>query len=478
MKKLSNKGQILVVEDDLASINILEKLLTREGYQVSLAFNGQEALEIARKILPDLVLSDVMMPKMDGFSLCQHLRADKTLAAVPIILLTALDDRRSRLQGLELGADDFLSKPLHLLELRARVRTIINLNRYRRLVSERSKFEWVVEKSDDAYLILDKNSFITYANHRARQYLSLNDELKPAVKFPHDICHNYHCEPRSAWQNWPTLQENIIYYLLQAETTQTPAFWLQVDLHPLPMQEGLLIRLKNVSEQVSLAQHVYTFQMLISHKLRTPMAAFSALPLLKQQLKGKVPPNLEQLIDVIYDNGQRLQEQLLEILDHISAPTLLTQTGGYALQKLPTLLDSIKNNLECEISLTLPTELETLCLHISELAFRSVLENIMGNAKKFHPQHQPLIEMSVKQKDEKNLQLEIKDNGQYLSPEELERVWQPYYQSEKNITGEISGMGIGLSTVASLIWGAGGRASMQNRTDKPGIVIIISLPIC
>ncbi len=478
MEQSSYKSHVLIVEDDPTSINVLETLLRREGYDVSVAFNGLQALEVAHKVLPDLVISDVMMPKMDGFSLCQHLRADEKLATVPIILLTALDDRRSRLQGLELGADDFISKPLHLIELRARIRTIIKLNRYRHLLSERSKFEWVVEQSDDAYLLLDTDSQVTYANHRARQYLSLEKDFKSGLRFPKDVCTHYHCEPQQAWKHWPEQQKDTTYYLLQAETEKTPAFWLQVDLHELPMHEGFLIRLKNVSEQINLAQHVYTFQLMVSHKLRTPLAAFSAISILKQQLQGKVSKEINQLLNIVYNNGQRLQQQLLDILDYISAPSLLTQAGGYPLQKLPELIETLKNTLACQIHLEIPEELERLSLHISELALRNVMENVLGNAKKFHPEKQPLIHISVKRTKEKMLKFQIKDDGQHLPPEELERVWQPYYQSEKNITGEVGGMGIGLSTVATLIWGAGGQVSMQNRTDTQGVVVTISLPIC
>jgi len=108
-----------------------------------------------------------MMPGMDGFEVCQHLRADSTLAKVPIIMVTALDDRDSRLRGIEAGADDFISKPYDKLELRARVQTITSLNRYRRLLTEKAKFEWMIENTDEAYLVLDHDNQISYANTKA-----------------------------------------------------------------------------------------------------------------------------------------------------------------------------------------------------------------------------------------------------------------------------------------------------------------------
>jgi response regulator RpfG family c-di-GMP phosphodiesterase len=117
----------------------LEALLLREGYQLETAANGPEALEKAAAILPDVILLDVMMPDMDGMEVCRRLRADPKLAEMPIVMVTALSDDESRVQGIEAGADDVISKPFSAAELRARVRTITRLNRYRRLAEERQQ---------------------------------------------------------------------------------------------------------------------------------------------------------------------------------------------------------------------------------------------------------------------------------------------------------------------------------------------------
>jgi DNA-binding response OmpR family regulator len=126
--------KILIVDDDPPTRETLTTLLSDGSYELVTATNGTEALTIASELLPDLILLDVMMPVVDGFEVCRRLRADPRLAEVPIIMLTALDDRASRLRGLEAGADDFLNKPFDGSELRTRVRTITRLNRYRRLV--------------------------------------------------------------------------------------------------------------------------------------------------------------------------------------------------------------------------------------------------------------------------------------------------------------------------------------------------------
>lgn len=130
----NNKSIILVVDDEIVSRYTVEALLTSEGYTLIFAENGEEALKKAATLIPDLMLLDVMMPGMNGFEVCQQLRANPRLAELPVVMVTALDDRESRLRGLEVGADDFMSKPFDRAELRARIRTITRLNRYRRLV--------------------------------------------------------------------------------------------------------------------------------------------------------------------------------------------------------------------------------------------------------------------------------------------------------------------------------------------------------
>lgn len=131
---MSDKSIILVVDDEIVSRYTVEALLSSEGYNLEFAESGEEALAKATQLVPDLMLLDVMMPGMDGFEVCTRLRANPRLAELPVVMVTALDDRESRLRGLEVGADDFMSKPFDRAELRARIRTITRLNRYRRLV--------------------------------------------------------------------------------------------------------------------------------------------------------------------------------------------------------------------------------------------------------------------------------------------------------------------------------------------------------
>lgn len=122
-------AHILVVDDDPMIVDVLTRFLSREGYGVVSAYNGIEALEKVEQAQPDLILLDVTMPEMDGFTVCRTLKDDERTALIPITMLTGLDDREHRTQGIEAGADDFLTKPFEQSILRARIRSQLRIKR-------------------------------------------------------------------------------------------------------------------------------------------------------------------------------------------------------------------------------------------------------------------------------------------------------------------------------------------------------------
>jgi putative two-component system response regulator len=146
-----NHPSILVIDDEPVVQASLAALLEGEQYYFVITKDGPEGLEVANKMHPDVILLDVMMPGMDGYEVCQKLRADPQLAEIPILMITALDDRESKLRGLEAGADDFLPKPFDRVELRARLRTVTRLDRFRKLYNERLKLENALNELQQAY---------------------------------------------------------------------------------------------------------------------------------------------------------------------------------------------------------------------------------------------------------------------------------------------------------------------------------------
>jgi len=160
------KSKILIVDDLQEGRDTLESLLLNDAYQLLFAKNGYEMLRLARENQPDLILLDIMMPGLNGFEACERLRKIPAIAETPVIMLTALDDSDSLIRGIEAGADDFISKPFNRIELRARIRGITRLNRYRVLIKERSEKDVIKAQRDEiAKQKKDITDSITYAKN-------------------------------------------------------------------------------------------------------------------------------------------------------------------------------------------------------------------------------------------------------------------------------------------------------------------------
>jgi len=117
----------MVADDTPANVRMLEMRLGRDGYEVVVARDGEEALQVARRAQPDLILIDIMMPKLDGFEVCRRLKGDAGLPFTPIIMVTALTDPKDVVAGFEAGGDDYLTKPIDAQALSARVKSMLRI---------------------------------------------------------------------------------------------------------------------------------------------------------------------------------------------------------------------------------------------------------------------------------------------------------------------------------------------------------------
>lgn len=139
--------RILLIEDDPAISNVVELNLRLDNYDVFLASDGEEGLRMVEEVHPDLIILDVMMPKLDGWQVLMQLKGDPRTRDIPVIMLTAIDDERSKVIGLRGGADDYVSKPFSPLELAARVKVILDrVGKARRIASGEERGRAVLDQ--------------------------------------------------------------------------------------------------------------------------------------------------------------------------------------------------------------------------------------------------------------------------------------------------------------------------------------------
>jgi PAS domain S-box-containing protein len=217
--------RILIADDNADMREYLSRLLA-ERYDVTAVADGMQALAAARRQPPDLVLSDVMMPMLDGFGLLRELRADPATATIPILLVSARAGEEARVEGLEKGADDYLTRPFGARELLARVAAHLELSRVRRAAARRERelrdeAESILESITDGFLALDRDWRISYMNAAAERISGrpreeilghlywelfpvtvgthLEQEFRKAVAGQMSAQFEYHYEPWGRW---------------------------------------------------------------------------------------------------------------------------------------------------------------------------------------------------------------------------------------------------------------------------------------
>ncbi len=483
---MAAKSTILIVDDEPLGRDTLEALLVREGYDLAFAASGVEALAQVGALKPDLILLDVMMPDMDGFEVCRCLRADPNLAEIPVVMVTALDDQDSRLRGIEAGADDFITKPFDRLELRARVRTITRLDRYRHLLAERTRLEWIVEQAAEGYLWVNAQDEIVYANPQAHLYLGIHSvEVEGRRLAFLDVARRqYRCEPESAWRTWPAqadMPDCPATYLVRPETPTATAFWLRVDVLDLArgLKDNRAIRLRDVTQEITRQIDMRGFHEALRHKIRTPFTGIlGSLELLCKKGSQMPADVVAGLAQMAFDSAQRLHRAFEDILGYLNVHNMTESGRRFALAHLEALAAEVAASLNIRsLHVSCEESLQSVSLPLSQRAVELILWELLENAHKFHPEQSPTVSVSAFPVDDRRICLQVIDDGTHISPEHLSRVQVPYYQGEKYFTGEVQGMGLGLSTVARLIWSVGGVCRIQNRDDGPGISVELIVPV-
>lgn len=162
------KEKILIVEDEKDIVKMLDYNLEKEGYKVLSAYDGEDALVVAGREHPDLIILDLMMPKIDGLEVCRTLKKENKTASIPIIMLTAKTQESDKIVGLELGADDYVTKPFSPRELLARVKAVL------RRVKEKDKLREVIRVGD---LVIDFEKISVTLNGRPVELTAKEFEL-------------------------------------------------------------------------------------------------------------------------------------------------------------------------------------------------------------------------------------------------------------------------------------------------------------
>ena len=313
---MENKPVILVVDDQPQNIELLEAHLVPQGYEIVKAASGEEALEKLLHNQIDLVLLDVMMPKMSGIEVLEKLRADEKTKAIPVVMVTVLKDTEDKVKALEAGCDDFISKPFDKVELLARVKSILKISYYRRQLEEKEKFKAVVDKVSDGIAICSPDYLIKDSNEAILKYLNITDPAN--VNFVETLFANYSVSiNKEALMNLAITHKT--FDIVRQKTDSTEALYLEVNLNVIKNSAGELLSIVFILRDVTAARTEEFLKQdtltLISHKLRTPLGVISGnLSLLQDGSYGLLNEEQKKAIDSVSKQSSLLVSVVEELL--------------------------------------------------------------------------------------------------------------------------------------------------------------------
>ena len=316
MPDKEKKPTILCVDDDLNNLALLEALLTPRGYETISAENGQTALEKAAAKPPDLILLDIMMPRMSGIEVLEKLRAAELTKTIPVVMVTALKETEDKIKALEAGCDDFISKPFDKVELLARVKSILKISYYLRQLEEKEKFKAVVDKISDGIAICSPDYLIKDSNAAILKYLNITDPAN--VNLVEKLFTNY-----SVSINKEALMDLAITHktfdIVRQKTETTEALYLEVNLNVIKNSAGELLSIVFILRDVTAARTEEFLKQdtltLISHKLRTPLGVISGnLSLLQDGAYGALNEEQKKAIDTVSKQSALLVAMVEELL--------------------------------------------------------------------------------------------------------------------------------------------------------------------
>jgi PAS domain S-box-containing protein len=467
----------VVLADDNADMRGYLRRLLAPHHEVIAVADGEEALRAVRERRPDLVLTDVMMPKLDGFELLRALRADPGTAATPLIMLSARAGEEARLEGLRAGADDYLTKPFSARELLARVGGTLELARTRREAVRREaelKAETigVLESISDGFLALDAGFQTTYVNARSERLFG-----RPRA----DLV------GRAIWDLWPSAAgAEVGAELRRAMTarvaTRLESFhepwgrWFEVSSYPV-QRGGLGVYLRDITDEkraleiLTEADHRKDeFLAMLSHELRNPLAPIrNSLFILERAAPGgEQALRARAIIGRQIDHMTRLVEDVLDVT-RIARGKIRLQRERIELSELVrrTVEDHRPLLTSFGVALSLDAGDRALWVDADGTRLVQVVGNLLQNAIKFAGRG-GRVRVEVTPDDPAGqVIIRVSDTGVGISPELLPRLFQPFMQAPTTLDRSRGGLGLGLSLVKGLVELHGGHVGA--RSDGPGL---------
>ncbi|PPK41994.1 PAS domain S-box-containing protein [Trinickia symbiotica] len=497
------RPRVLAADDNADMREYLTHLLA-EHYEIEVVPDGAEALAVARARPPDLVLTDVMMPKLDGFGLLRALRTDPKTARLPVIMLSARAGEESRIEGMEAGADDYLIKPFSARELIARVGAHLQISRLRLETDEvlrqrAAQFKTLLDQAPLGVYLVDSDFRIREVNPVA---LPVFGNIPGGV-----IGRDFDEILRILWGT--AYADEVVGIFRHTLATGEPfvmperaefridrGVWeyyeWRINRIPLPDgRQGVVCYFRDISEQVITrkmleenrealkiaARQKDDFLAMLAHELRGPLAPLAnTLEILRRsngneasvrRAASTIERQLTQLVRLVDDllDASRISRDKLQLRKEI------VELEPIVRQAIETCRPSI-NRFQHALTVTLPSE--PVYLNADPARLVQVLVNLLNNACKYTEQGGQIWLTAARQGGD--LIIRLKDSGVGISSDELPKVFELFVQVDRSLERAQGGLGIGLALVKRLVEMHGGTVAAVSDGPGRGSEFVVRLP--
>jgi PAS domain S-box-containing protein len=489
-------GARIVLADDNADMRAYVRGLLSPYYTVESFADGMQALASVRLAPPDLILSDVMMPRLDGFGLLDTVRGDPALRSTPVVLLSARAGEEARIEGLDSGADDYLVKPFSARELLARVGALLELRHMRAAADQAfrrrtAQFETLLNEAPLGVYLIDADFCVREANPAARVVFGPIPDL---------IGRNFGEVLHMLWQ--PALADDIAARFRHTLTTGEPYHvaeyaeqrtdrgvteYYEWHINRIPLPDGrfgVVCYFRDISTHVRARAQLETadrqkdeFLAMLAHELRNPLApirnageVLERLPTLDTQARSAVGIVQRQV-----GNLTRIVDDLLDVsritLGHVELQRQPLQLGDIVAQAVEVVEPLVRERRQ-HLSVT---SHQFMRLNADPARLVQCIANVLANASKYTDTG-GTIRLETRGEDGQAT-VTVSDNGSGIAKDLLPKVFDLFVQGDRTLDRAQGGLGIGLSVVKRLVEMHGGKVTATSEGPGRGSTFVIRLPL-
>lgn len=449
---------VLVLDDDPWAREITSAILEENGIPVHATATLEEATALLGQLPPPAVLLlDAMMPNTDGFEVCRLFRGTPRLRATRIVFVTGLDDDRSRMNAMEAGADDLLTKPLNEAMLLTRIRSLIELARLRERDQNRLEYEAVLETIGEGVVTVDDGGFVLTANRAALQLLGLPEDPLDGAHLPSIV------ESRWSVETGRISRSSDARLVSTSDTTTGRRFaldWISRELPDTPEGEARwTVIVRDATDQWERDHALGRLLRTVGHKLRIPLTGVTTAI----QLAAENPvldDDGRDLLAIAERSAERLQNTLLRILDFTNASIEQRAAGG--LEEIGG--GNLRGQLGVPPDVGIRSHLRRSAAIEVALARKGIAE-LVSNARAAGASQ---IEIVVRKDPDGTVMFAVTDDGEGFPGPIASRIFEPFVQVDRS--GEAPGAGLGLAILSAEVDAAGGSTGASSRPGGPTTV--------